>query len=356
MVRVIYFTDRAADLATQITEYTDLVDGREGGVEAALKEAFDKKIDLAFIGAAGIAVRLIAPYIRDKTSDPAVICMDEAGRFVVSLLSGHLGGANDLAKRVAVQIGATPVITTATDVEHTFAVDIFAKNNGLGILNPSAIKTVSSKVLKGEMIPVKTSDPTLIFQEECRDFLRPVRDDERPMINVVDSGWLFSMLDLAGIDPYMPLPDRNTREDLLMDCGVNDRCLYLYEQDLAVGVGCRKGTPIDEIFPFLKDVLMHKGLCMARIGSVSSIDIKKDEPGILGLCGVLKVPYHTYTAGELKAVKGNFSPSQFVVEQVGVDNVCERAAALTAGVTGEKIVGKMKTERVTISIYRKGSI
>ena len=356
MVRVIYFTDRAADLATQITEYTDLVDGREGGVEAALKEAFDKKIDLAFIGAAGIAVRLIAPYLRDKTTDPAVICMDEAGRFVISLLSGHLGGANDLAKRVAVQIGATPVITTATDLEHTFAVDIFAKKNGLGILNPSAIKTVSSKVLKGELIPVKSADQTLIYQEECRNFLRPVKEDERPVINVVDGGWLLSLLDIAGIDPYMPLPDRYTREDLLLNCGVSDRCLYLYRQDLAVGVGCRKGTPIDEIFPFLKDVLKNKGLAMARIGSVSSIDVKKDEAGILGLCGVLKVPYHTYTAGELKAVKGNFSPSQFVEDQVGVDNVCERAAALTAGITGEKIVGKMKTARVTISIYRRGSI
>ncbi|MBQ1844057.1 MAG: hypothetical protein II133_05605, partial [Lachnospiraceae bacterium] len=97
LIRVIYFTDKAADLASQITEYTDLVDGRNGGVEDALREAFEKKIDLAFIGAAGIAVRLIAPYLRDKTSDPAVICMDEAGSFVISLLSGHLGGANDLA-------------------------------------------------------------------------------------------------------------------------------------------------------------------------------------------------------------------------------------------------------------------
>lgn len=353
MIRVIYFTDKAAELATKITEYTDLCDGRNGGVEESLREAFEKKIDLCFICACGIAVRLIAPYLKDKTTDPAVIVIDEGGSFVISLLSGHLGGANELTRNIADQIGATPVITTATDVNHTFAVDVFAKRHGFGILNPSAIKTVSSRVLKGEMIPVKTASPTLLMEEECRDYLRPVRDDERPVINVVDSGWIFSMLDIAGIDPYMPLPERNVREDLLLNCGVNDRCLYLYDQDLCLGIGCRKDTPIDDIFPFVKDVMMNKGLSMARVGSVSSIDLKKDEAGILGLCGVLRVPFYTYTAGELAAVKGSFTPSEFVEEKVGVDNVCERAAALTAGVTGEKIVGKMKTSRVTVSIYRR---
>ncbi len=356
MIRVIYFTDKAERLASSITEYTDLLDGRCGGVEDALSESFEKKIDLLFIGAAGIAVRLIAPYIKDKTTDPAVLCMDQEGRYVIPLLSGHIGGANDLARSIAAQTGATAVITTATDLEKVFAVDIFAKNNGLGILNPSAIKTVSSMVLKGESVPVKTKDPTLILQEETRRFLRPVRDDERPVINVVDKEWILSMLQLTGIDPYMPLPDRDTREDLLLDCGVSSRCLYLYERDLCLGVGCRKGTPVDDIFAFLRDCLSHKRLPMACLGSVSSIDIKKDEPGIIGLCGALKVPYYTYTAAELMAIKGSFHSSEFVKERTGADNVCERAAALTAGVTAERLVGRMKTDRVTLSIYRRGSI
>lgn len=350
---LIYFTDKGKELASQISGDVRYIDGREGGVEKALKDAFTNRKDLAFIGACGIAVRLIAPYIKDKTTDPAVVCMDDAGKYVISLLSGHIGGANDLAVRIASQTGAVPVITTSTDVNHTFAIDVFAENNGFGILNPSAVKTVSSMILKGESVPTKTFSQTFLMREDVRDYLRPAMDDERPVINIVDSGWLFSMLGIAGIDPYMPLPERAVREDRLLDCGVNSRCLYLYEKDLCLGIGCRKGTPVDEIIAFVKDVMMNKGLCMTRVGSVSSIDIKKDEAGITDLCAILRVPFHTYSADELNMADGNFEPSHFVAETVGVDNVCERSASLTAGNTGEKIVGKMKTARVTVSIYRK---
>ena len=100
---------------------------------------------------------------------------------------------------------------------------------------------------------------------------------------------------------------------------------------------------------------MNKNLCVAQIDSVSSIDIKKDEPGLINLCGALDVPFHVYSAEELKMAEGHFKPSPFVEAQVGVDNVCERAAALSAGHDSKKLLGKIKTERVTISIYRKGA-
>lgn len=353
MTDVIYFTDRGKELSAQITGDVRYIDGRNGGVEEALSLAFSHRTPVVFIGACGIAVRLIAPYIRDKTTDPAVVCMDDAGRYAISLLSGHLGGANDLAVQISSQTGAIPVITTSTDVNHTFAIDVFAEKNGFGILNPSAIKTVSSRILSGESVPTKTFSQTFLLREDVRDYLRAADEDERPMINIVDSGWLFSMLNIAGIDPFMPLPAREVREDRLLDCGVNKRCLYLYEKDLCLGIGCRKGVPVDEILAFVKDVMMNRGLCMARIGSVSSIDIKKEETGITDFCAITGVPFFTYSADELNEAEGDFSSSAFVAGQVGVDNVCERAASLTAGASGEKILGKMKTARVTVSIYRK---
>ncbi|MDD6550549.1 MAG: cobalamin biosynthesis protein [Lachnospiraceae bacterium] len=343
-------------LGEKIPGECELVDGRVGRTENAISEAFSNKIPLIFIGAAGIAVRLIAPYIKDKTTDPAVLCMDEKGRFVIPLLSGHIGGANELAEHLAGELNATAVITTATDVNHTFAADLFAKDNGLGILNPSAIKTVSSKVLAGEILSVKSASAHRLYQNDYKKYLRPVQgNDERPDIDIVGNDWLVSILNAAGINPFMPLPERFTREELLRNAGISDRCLYLYEKNICVGVGCRKLTGFDEIFPFLQDVMQHKNICMASVDSISSIDIKRDEPGLVNLSGALGVPFKVYSAEELKKAEGHFKPSPFVEAQVGVDNVCERAAALSAGHGAKKLVGKMKTERVTISIYEKGS-
>ena len=353
---VIAFTDRGMSLGKKIPGECELVDGRVGRTENAISEAFSNKIPLIFIGAAGIAVRLIAPYIKDKTTDPAVLCMDEKGRFVIPLLSGHIGGANELAEHLAGELNATAVITTATDVNHTFAADLFAKDNGLGILNPSAIKTVSSKVLAGEILSVKSASTHRLYQNDYKKYLRPVQgNDERPDIDIVGNDWLVSILNAAGINPFMPLPERFNREELLRNAGISDRCLYLYEKNICVGVGCRKLTGFDEIFPFLQYVMRHKNICMASVDSISSIDIKRDEPGLVNLSGALGVPFKVYSAEELKRAEGHFKPSPFVEAQVGVDNVCERAAALSAGHGAKKLVGKMKTERVTISIYEKGS-
>ncbi|HAP04013.1 MAG TPA: cobalamin biosynthesis protein CbiG [Lachnospiraceae bacterium] len=356
MIKVIFFTENGRGLAERIPDDKQMIDGRAGRTEANIEEAFSKKIPLVFVGAAGIAVRLIAPYIKDKTTDPAVICIDEKGKFVIPLLSGHIGGANELASRLASELGATAVITTATDVNHTFAVDVFAKNNGLGILNPSAIKNISSKVLNGEIVSVKSDSTYRLYQEDYKKYMRPVQgNDERPDIAIVGNDWLVSILNAAGIDPFMPLPERFTREELLLNAGISSRCLYLYEKNYTVGIGCRKLTGYDEIFPFLKDVMSHKNLCMACVDSIASIDIKKDEPGLLNLSAALGVPFNVYSAEELKGAEGNFKPSPFVESVVGVDNVCERAAALSAGHGSKKLVGKMQTERVTISVYEKGS-
>ncbi|MQN00887.1 MAG: cobalamin biosynthesis protein CbiG [Lachnospiraceae bacterium] len=356
MIKVIFFTANGRKLAEKIPDEKQLIDGTAGVTEKNIAEAFLNQIPLVFIGAAGIAVRLIAPYIKDKTTDPAVICMDEAGRFVIPILSGHIGGANELAEKLSAELSATAVITTATDVNHTFAVDIFAKKNGLGILNPSAIKTISSRVLSGDIISVKSESLHRLYQSDYRKYLRPVQGkEERPDIVIVGNDGLISILKSAGLDPFLPLPERQVREEFLLNAGIDASCLYLFEKNLCAGIGCRKFTGFDEIFSFLKDVVSNMNLCMACIDSVSSIDIKRSETGLINLSHALGVPFITYSAEELKKAEGYFKSSPFVQATVGVDNVCERAASLSAGHGAKKIVGKMKTERVTISIYGKGS-
>lgn len=355
MIRVIAFTDRGVRLAERIPGDHEVTDARNGGTEKRIRESFEERVPLVFIGAAGIAVRLIAPYIKDKTTDPAVICMDEGGRFVIPLLSGHIGGANRLAEKLSLALDATPVITTATDINNVFAVDVFAKENGLGILNPSAIKTVSAKALKGQILTVKGDVSHRIFTCDYRKYLRVAEKDEASDIEIVSNEGLVRLLSASRIDPYAPLPERGEREERLLGAGIGSEKIYLYEKEFCVGIGCRRGTGYGQIFSFLMDVMKNRGLCVAGISSVSSIDIKSGEPGIINLCGSLAVPFNVYTAEELSQAEGQFASSAFVKSRVGVDNVCERAASLSAGAGGKKLVGKMKTECVTISIYRKGS-
>ena len=117
-----------------------------------IREAFSRYEGLVFVGAVGIAVRAIAPYVQSKTTDPAVVVVDEGGRFVIPLLSGHLGGANGLAHRIAAAGGGSPVITTATDGRGLFAVDSWAKEQNCHVMEPERIKGVSGKLLEGETI------------------------------------------------------------------------------------------------------------------------------------------------------------------------------------------------------------
>ena len=145
----------------------------EGGLSEWTKGGFSADDALIFVGACGIAVRSIAPYVRDKFQDPAVVCVDEAGQFVIPLLSGHVGGANRLAEMVASGIGAVPVVTTATDVEKKFAVDVFAKDHGFVITDRKLAKEISADILAGE--PVGVFSQISDFQRGRRfrrDFLR----------------------------------------------------------------------------------------------------------------------------------------------------------------------------------------
>ena len=265
---------------------------------------------LIFVGASGIAVRAIAPYVRDKFTDPAVLSLDEAGRFVVPLLSGHVGGANDLARRVAGITGGTAVISTATDVNGLFAVDEWAVKHDLVITDRRLAKAVSAALLEGKRVGFASDLPL-----DCPEGLYEGKAD----LGV----WVTCRADGG------PFPET----------------LRLVPKCLALGIGCRRGTSEAAIRAAVEDVL--QGWDLAAVKQVGTIDLKQDEPGLLAFCASLGVPLATYTAEELQKAKGDFTPSDFVKGVTGVDNVCERAAVLSGG---RLTVPKQAGNGVTVAV------
>lgn len=286
------------------------------------KEQFEERNALLFIGACGIAVRAIAPHITDKLHDSPVLVMDEKGEYVISILSGHVGGANELAISLAEKTGAKPVITTATDVHNQFAIDLFAKKNGLTIVNKDGIAKVSSKVLSGKRITM-----------------------------AIEHGHLGKIGKLPGkieLVEYPPLQ----KVDVVISSENRefDTMLLLVPKEYAVGIGCKKGKEIEKIEDFIIRHLQRVGIIPIQVFGMASIDVKSDEPGLLAWSRKEKIPFITYTAEELKSVKGDFHRSEFVKEQVGVDNVCERAAMKMCEPGGKLIYEKHAEDGMTIAI------
>jgi len=262
---------------------------------------------LIFIGAMGIAVRAIAEGIKDKLKDAPVLVIDEAMTFVIPVVAGHVGGANILAKTIADNTGAIPVITTATDVEGCFSVDLFAKENNLAIVNRDGIAKVSAKALEN----------------------KPVR---------------------ISIENYPPKETDVcvSRDKNVLKSGVIGLCPKQY----ALGVGCRKDTPYEKIRDILDDVLKANEIDINEIGALASIDLKVDEEGLIALSENLKIPFVTFTPELLLKAKGEYEESEFVLGKTGVGNVCERAAMLLTGNQGEIIVKKYAKDGVTVSLAK----
>ena len=256
---------------------------------------FKKGNILVFIGAVGIAVRAIVPFVEDKTKDPGVVVIDEQGNFAIPILSGHLGGAVDAAKRLSGIIGATAVITTATDTRGEFSVDVFAKRNDLAINDMKKAKEFTASLLK--------TGYGYYFIDS--DFSWEISVDEMPY-NITPS-------DSEKSPIFRISPRSDSRE------------LSLIPKCLVVGIGCKKGKTCDELKDFLFRNLQKENLDIKAVKAICSIDLKKDEPGLTKLCEELELPFYTYAADVLKKQDGDFSSSQFVKGITGTDNVCERS-------------------------------
>ncbi|MFA9465096.1 MAG: cobalt-precorrin 5A hydrolase [Velocimicrobium sp.] len=284
-----------------------------------IEQGFSHKHSLLFIGAVGIAVRGIAPYLKDKLTDSPVLVMDELGTYVIPILSGHVGGANEIARLLEKDLGARAVITTSTDLNHKFAVDLFAKKRGYVIEPKEGIAKISSKILAGDRVSIWAEK-----QIEGRfDSAIVITDKEKADIM---------------ISPYqMPLQP----------------LLQLIPKVFVIGIGCKKGKTKEEIEVVMMECLKENRIDASAIVCFTSIDIKKAEEGICLLARDYEVPFVTFDKRTLQAVAGEFCGSDFVKSQVGVENVCARSAMAACAEGGHLVADKFAKDGVTIAIAEK---
>jgi len=290
----------------------------EGPTKKWTERAFGECDAIVYIGAVGIAVRYIAPFIKSKDTDPAVVCMDEHGHYAIALLSGHIGGCNQLTERISERLGCEPVITTATDINGRFSVDTFATVNGMRIMSLAIAKDVSARVLDGRFVgfrsdlPIEGKFPVGIVSAEEGEFGVSVSTDpaKRPF----------------------------------------DTTLRLIPMDISLGIGCKRGTDPAKLDAFVRRILEEDGIAKERVSCVSSVDLKKDEEAVLALARSLRTPARFFTSEQLNSVEGDFSKSDFVRSVTSVDCVCERSAVISNG--GELIRRKTAEDGMTIAIAK----
>lgn len=287
---------------------------------------FERADAMVFIGAAGIAVRSLAPLLRYKGTDPAVIVMDEQAIHMISLLSGHLGGGNALTMELSALMGADPVITTASDVNGKIAVDVFAKNNHLLISDMYHAKRAAAAIVNGDKV---------------KFYCDGIVDGEIPpeLTHVSEKQWKDMEARGIWVSPY--LPERGSAPDDV---------LHLIPKCMVLGIGCKREKNFGEIESAVRKVLKEKGIAIESIAMMASVDIKKDEPGLLAFSEGYQIPFQTFSAEELKLVEGDFIPSAFVESVAGVDNVCERAAVCCA----EKLAEGRRTYTIQKKVGKNG--
>ncbi len=289
-----------------------------------IKKQFFRFSAHIFIFATGIAVRMIAPLISSKITDPAIVVVDDRAVHAISLLSGHLGGANELTQMVADILDCRPVVTTATDVNQVPAIDMIAKKKDLFIETPENIKRVNMAFLKGE--PVCVHDPHQILTGEVLSAVAQTNLCTEAAHNHI----------------YCSYRKQS----------VSRETLVLRPRILCVGIGCNRGTSCEEIQRFLLEVLESENLANESIFSFGTTALKKDEQGLNQLSEKMGIPLVFYNKAELNSVDTIKNPSNMVQKHIGVRSVCEAAAILTAD-NGELIVPKKKNRDVTVAVAIK---
>lgn len=383
-IAIISFTKKGNSVSLEIRSYleenknqvtTDTKCRRlkrsEGMPEISLGEWTKEKIAtedaIIYVGAVGIAVRAIAPYVQHKTKDPAVLVVDELARYCIPLLSGHIGGANELAEKICegLACGTVPVITTATDLNHKWAVDVFAKKNHLVISDMKRAKEISARILAGEKIRIYLEEPGRIYVDQ-RNLSKELQ---------IDSGRLSGELqmDLGNLPEELQIVSDPEKADIYIGAKLPEQTeayragklpvqaetqaenlLRLIPKCMTLGLGCKKGTAFEKIEDAVRQVFETEHLDIRGLRQVASIDLKAEEKGILEFCKKHALDYQVYSAEQLKEVPGNYQASEFVSQITGVDNVCERSA-VCAELDREKkmpavLVKKTPLDGVTVAV------
>ncbi|MDO5406954.1 MAG: cobalt-precorrin 5A hydrolase [Eubacteriales bacterium] len=291
---------------------------------------FGQADGIIFVGAAGIAVRAVAPYLRDKLTDPAVLVCDEQANFVISLLSGHVGGANGLAVRTARMLGAVPVITTASDVQGLTAIDVWAKERKLVISDRELAKQVAAARLDGEPVG---------FFSDYR-LKGPVPQGYVSGQRFRENVWVTCRTETPDLvlGTVMGLVT-DSAPGFAADSATDSVTLRLIPRVLTVGIGSRKNVEAQKVEDAVRQAFEKHALDLRAVKQIASIDLKRDEDGICRLARRLQVPFLTFSAEELEAVPGNLAESPLVRRVTGTGNVCERAALRAVGAGAIKEAG-----------------
>ncbi len=331
-IAIVSVSDKGQKLALTLKEKLDSdstvikCDLFHKNVKKYLKIAFYEYDAVIAIMACGILIRSIAPYIESKVTDPAVLNIDDNGKFVISTLSGHLGGANALTSKIAELVNATPVITTSTDVNNKLGIDVLSRDLYLSIDNTNEILFFNKAILEGNKITF-TINP-----DKNPDYLEDYLSGNSLEMDV--------SLDYS--------PDVNTDE---IHVSLDNHKIILKERNIVVGIGCRRGKEYEKILEGFNKSLNDLNIHKSRVNMLSSAEIKKDEKGILELSEKLKIPVNFVDLDRLKLFEsGDIQKSEFVKSKFGIYGVCEPSALITVGFDSKLIYKKTSYDGVTIAI------
>jgi cobalt-precorrin 5A hydrolase len=309
----------------------------EGSVKLILPDLFKQYNGIILFISLGAVVRMIAPILVDKKVDPAVVVIDDRGEHVISVLSGHLGGANELTRHVAAVLGARAVITTASDVQGTIPVDMFGRELGWVVDSFDKATPVSAAVVNEE--------PVALIQETGeRNWWRY----DKPVPGHIK---VYASTAEALQEPFnaaLVVSDRllePQEEEQLLSNGV------LYRpKSLVLGIGCNRGTALEELEAGVLDTLQELRLSVKSVRNIATIDLKKDEEGLLALCAKYGWELVTYTPSELNTVQLP-NPSETVFKYTGAYGVSEPSALLSSG-ADHWLLEKKKSGNMTLSVAR----
>jgi len=292
-----------------------------------VNDIFSRFDFLIFIMSTGIVVRMIAPLLKSKVSDPGIIVIDENGNNVISLLSGHLGGANEMTIEISKFLGSNPVITTASDVKGKIAVDVFAKKNNLFIKSMKDAKKIASIMVNDGKIIFK-ADESVKFKENF----------------TTKNKYLFD--EAISAEGYVLITNR-TVLDLDMPS------LVLIPKNIVLGIGCRRGISFEKLKLSVEKVFEEFNLDCRSLKHIATVDIKRDEEGIKKLSEFLETPLRIVDRNDIRKVENNYEISEFVKKQIGVGAVCEPCAELSSNEPGRFLLRKKSYDGITIAVWEE---
>ena len=350
-----YLTDEGGKLAHKLAAAHPGDIYNKENFKENLRAGFGKYDSLVCIMATGIVVRILAPLIVHKTSDPAVVVLDQKGKHAISLLSGHLGGANDLAREMAAISGGEAVITTATDVAGELSFDTFAKKYDMAIENIGQLKHISGALLAGKKVNVFTNKNAKELYPELAE------EQKRGMIDIfslsdnIDN--VESELPTVVIDEGFSLNEYIISEPKSFSDNISHpaHILYLRPRTICAGIGCKRNMEQQPIEEALLQTLKEEGIHPLSLKCIATIPLKSDEPGIIGTAANLNIPLQIIPTEEIEKLDTSqlgIATSEFVASQTGVLSVSTACSYLASG-KGEILRDKAKYKGITVALSKK---